>query len=286
MTPNMRARLQPFHDAAIGRGIPADEVEHWLQLARPCTILAQDGDGPVVGRFGGPLRLPADTATPGFPFVASIDLAALPDEATDLGLPPDGSLLLFALPDVAYDSSTLGEAVYVPAGTPVAERAKTGTWLETQDEREVVERYPQGWLRGTATVSMPFVYEVPIPDPPFGEPLPGHPHSSQLGELWEQIRGEIAPWGPLQIGGYASEEVMDEQDPVAAAAWYASKAAEKGSWGTGAAVSGAAEDWVLLADWEPGITGREGSTVHWVIQRDDLAARRFDRTFTSVFWNP
>lgn len=28
-----------------------------------------------------------------------------------------------------------------------------------------------------------------------------------------------------------------------------------------------------------------GATVHWAIQREDLTARRFDRAFTSVFWN-
>ncbi|MBP2338862.1 hypothetical protein JOF41_005040 [Saccharothrix coeruleofusca] len=30
----------------------------------------------------------------------------------------------------------------------------------------------------------------------------------------------------------------------------------------------------------------EEATVHWAIQRDDLAARRFDRTFASLYWNP
>jgi hypothetical protein len=45
-------------------------------------------------------------------------------------------------------------------------------------------------------------------------------------------------------------------------------------------------DWVLLADWYTGIERWEGATVHWSIQRDDLAARRFDRAVTTVFWNP
>ena len=70
--------LQPFRDEAVAQGVPADEVDRWLDLARPCAILAQDWDGPVVGRFGGPLRLPAAAADTYFPFVASIDLASLP----------------------------------------------------------------------------------------------------------------------------------------------------------------------------------------------------------------
>lgn len=64
------------------------------------------------------------------------------------------------------------------------------------------------------------------------------------------------------------------------------RGAADGTWGGGGAVSDAVADWVLLADWAPGIRGREGVTVHWSIQRADLAAGRFDRTFTTVFWNP
>ncbi|MEU6064831.1 MULTISPECIES: hypothetical protein [Streptomyces] len=53
--------------------------------------------------------------------------------------------------------------------------------------------------------------------------------------------------GPLRIGGYASHECT-ETDPV--------------------------------------VDGREGSTLHWVIPRQDLAERRFDRVHVSFFWNP
>ncbi|MGW3980131.1 hypothetical protein [Streptomyces mirabilis] len=57
------------------------------------------------------------------------------------------------------------------------------------------------------------------------------------------------------------------------------KAAEAGWWG--GPVSGDVSDWVLLADWHAGmdVQGWESATVHWVIQREDLAARCFDRAF-------
>ncbi|MFF4259727.1 hypothetical protein ACFY1L_52095 [Streptomyces sp. NPDC001663] len=42
-------------------------------------------------------------------------------------------------------------------------------------------------------------------------------------------------------------------------------------------MSAAVEDWVLLADWDPDIDGRESATIHWAIRREDLAARRFGR---------
>ncbi|MEU4484343.1 DUF1963 domain-containing protein [Streptomyces purpurascens] len=264
MTPDMRDLLRPFRDEAIARDIPVDDVERWLGTARPCAVLTRDGDrggdGPVVGRFGGPLLLPADVPDPVHPFVASIDLAALPADATDLPLPPDGRLLLFAFPETANDYETMGSVVYVPAGTAVTERDRNA-WnsFDFEDEKAMFEAFPQGPLRATAGVSLPYHHAA--------------------------AQGAIAPAGPLQIGGYAWEEAICT-DPVADAVSHAVKAAEAGRWD--GRVSGDVSDWVLLADWQAGmdVEGWESASVHWVIQREDLAARRFDRTFTDVFWNP
>jgi hypothetical protein len=67
-----------------------------------------------------------------------------------------------------------------------------------------------------------------------------------------------------------------------------SRTVARGAWTDKRYVSGDVSDWVLLADWQAGmdVEGWESATVHWVIQREDLAAWRFDRAFTSVFWNP
>jgi hypothetical protein len=75
-------------------------------------------------------------------------------------------------------------------------------------------------------------------------------------------------------------------DPVAVAVSRAVRATEAGLWE--GPVSDDVSDWVLLADWQAGmdLQGWESATVHWVIQREDLAVRRFERAFTSVFWNP
>src|SRR3954447_23922051 len=91
--------LDGFRGAALARDIPEADVERWMGLVRPCALLTTDGDGPVVGTFGGPIMLPADAEKPWFPLVATIDCAALPPEATDLPLPPDGKLLFFGYPD-------------------------------------------------------------------------------------------------------------------------------------------------------------------------------------------
>ncbi|MEN8652096.1 DUF1963 domain-containing protein [Streptomyces sp. 21So2-11] len=250
------------------------------------ATLAPEGDGPVVGQFGGPLKLPADTSSPLFPFVASIDLAALPDDATDLPLPPDGHLLLFAFLEDDGDFANMGEVLYVPAGAPTEERDQSSSaWFEIDEFREIVEAYPQSQLRATTNISLPYHCAVELPERPYSAPLPGHPHSKELVQVWEDTRKDITTGGSLQIGGYASEEAI-HLDPVQGVVSCAVRAAEAGHWGGGAVVSDAVEDWVLLADWNPGIAGMEGATVHWAIPREDLAARRFDRTFTTVFWNP
>ncbi|NGO14363.1 DUF1963 domain-containing protein, partial [Streptomyces sp. HC44] len=220
------------------------------------------------------------------PFVASIDLAALPADATDLPLPPDGNLLLFAFPETADDYETMGSVVYVPAGSAVTERDRHA-WnpSDIDDYEAMFEEFPQGPLRATTHVSLPCHEAVELLDKPGSGPLPGHPRSEELVAVWESTRDAIAPEGPLQIGGYADEEAV-YTDPVATAVSRAVKAADAGRWD--GPVSDDVADWVLLADWLAGmdVQGWESATVHWVIQREDLAAQRFDRAFTSVFWNP
>ncbi|MET7475978.1 DUF1963 domain-containing protein [Streptomyces sp. NPDC005648] len=300
MTPELWNRLTPFRDKAVAQGIPADDVERWLSLARPCLTLTRaedgdgdgaddgsgDGDGPVVGRFGGPLLLPAGTPDPEHPFVASIDLAALPAGASDLPLPPDGRLLLFAFPETADDDETMGSVVYVPAGTDVTERDKHA-WNSSDwdDDEAMFAEFPQGPLRATVQVSLPHHKSVVQPGMPWGGPLPGHPRCEELVAVWESTRADIAPEGPLQIGGYADEEAIDT-DPVDHAVRLAVNAEDAGT--ADGAAPGDASGWVLLADWVAGmdVQGWESATVHWVIRRADLAARRFDRAFTSVHWNP
>ncbi|MBK3582083.1 DUF1963 domain-containing protein, partial [Streptomyces sp. MBT65] len=251
-----------------------------------------EGNGQSVGRFGGPLLLPAEVPDPAHPFVASIDLAALaalatlPADATDLPLPPDGHLLLFAFPETADDYDTRGSAVYVPAGTPVTERDRNA-WnpFDFEDEEAMFEAFPQGPLRATPGVSLPYHHAVESTGRPGSDPLLGHPRAEELTQVWETTQNAISPQGPLQIGGYAWEEAI-HTDPLATAAYRAGKAAEAGR--RPGPVSADPSDWVLLADWQAGmdLEGWESASVHWAIQREDLAARLFDRTFTSVFWNP
>ncbi|MET8278002.1 DUF1963 domain-containing protein [Micromonospora sp. NPDC005174] len=112
---------QEFRGAAREEGVPADEIERWVRLARPQTELVPKGDGlPVVGRFGGLAALPqGEEWPPGQCLVLTLDLAALPSHGHDLDLPADGSLLFFVEPRF---TPTRCRVVHVPAGTPVTER--------------------------------------------------------------------------------------------------------------------------------------------------------------------
>lgn len=291
MNPDLAERLAPFRAEALGRGIPPEDVERWIALARPSATLVTGGDGPVVGRFGGPLMLPADAPDPWFPLLATLDCAALPEETTGLRLPPDGRLLLFGFPEMTYYGGTAGEVVHIPEGTPVEERntrcphvfGEEGDGFDATDALALHEQFPREELRLAPDVSLPYHFLAPSPEPG-GETitLPGHPRAWDLAEIWHETCGGIVVDGPLRIGGYAFHECT-ETDPVADAAADAEEARRhRGD----SAELPAPGEWTLLAQWDIGLTGREGSTLHWVVPRQDLPEHRFDRAHASFFWNP
>ncbi|MFG2785241.1 DUF1963 domain-containing protein [Streptomyces prunicolor] len=291
MNPDLINRLTPFRAEALGRGIPPEDVERWIATARPSATLVTGGDGPVVGRFGGPLLLPADAPDPWYPLLATLDCAAVPEETTGLQLPPDGRLLFFGFPEMTYYGGSAGEVVYIPEGTPVEERNTKYACVYGEEGNEFVDgamlgiyaQFPQEELRLAPDVSLPHHFLVRSPESADDTvTLPGHPRGLDLVEAWEETCGDIVVDGPLHIGGYASHECT-ETDPVADAAEDAEEARRHRA---DAAELPAPEEWTLLAQWDIGLTGREGSTLHWVIPRQDLAERRFDRAHVSFFWNP
>ena len=153
--------------------------------------------------------------------------------------------------------------------------------------------YPQNELRLSAEVTLPFHLTITDPEQPFPAPLPGHPRSRELVEAWyqscERIIGFDVHGRDLRIGGFAFDGDT-ETDPVFNAARNAHVQQCCGLHGpckpcTAGTQLPAPEDWLLLAQWNVRLTGREGGTMHWVIPRQDLAERRFDRAFVSFRWN-
>ncbi|MEY7975079.1 DUF1963 domain-containing protein [Streptomyces pilosus] len=275
--------LNTFRANALAKGIPPEDVERWTATARPCAILDRRGDGPVVGRLGGPLLLPPDVPDPWCKLAATLDLAALPAGVTNLDLPTDGRLLLFADPDPdRIGEGNLGTALHIPAGTPVEERHLDldPEWRNYSYETE----FPEGLLHLRSDVSLPWHTSVRAPGHPFScRTLPDHPRADELLDVWEELPGSDFSLG-IQLGGYAEDEDRLE-DPSVAAGREASQAEARGELPRSEA-DVRPEDWVCLAQWQHGIDGLEMALYSWSIARQDLAVGRFDRVYATMTWNP
>ncbi|MGA5447975.1 DUF1963 domain-containing protein [Streptomyces umbrinus] len=238
--------MDPFRNEARSRDLPEDEVERWLATTRRSAMLglaaeaplAGPPEGPLAGRLGGLPPMPNDEPVPDLPFLASVDLAAVPPGATDLLLPEDGALLFFADTEDPWSGDDWHRLVYVPVGTPVSERESACEWLP--------EVRPARDLHLTIKPSLPNR----------GLDTEEFPHGGELGSVWWKTCGEMTTDGPVQIGGFPwvwNSDPLTDHDH-----------------GPG--------DWVLLAEvGGDGVTEGDLGVVHWVIRRDDLAGRHFDR---------
>ncbi|WP_448315883.1 DUF1963 domain-containing protein [Streptomyces sp. CO7] len=283
MRPEVLDTLTEFRETALAEGIPPEDIRRWTDIARPCALLDTRGEGPVVGRLGGPLLLPVDAPDPWCKLAATVDLAAVPAGVTNLDLPADGHLLLFADPDPdSIGERNLGGAFHVPAGTRVEERHLDldPEWRNYPYETD----FPEGLLHLRSGVSLPYHSSVRAPGDPFGwEHLPGHPRADELVEVWTETPGDDIHLG-LQLGGYAEDEDQWE-DPSVAAGREAARAEARGELPPSAAEVRPG-DWVCLAQWVHGLDGLEMALYSWSIARQDLAAGRFDRVYATMTWNP
>ncbi|WP_329246461.1 YwqG family protein [Actinoallomurus sp. NBC_01490] len=232
-------KLEVLREEALKKGVPAPDVERWLSTARRRVTLLTTGDGPVVGQAGGHPILPVDAPDIQWPFVFSLDCAAIPRQATDIPLPPDGHLLFFTQSD-DFGPDLNGEVMYVPAGIPVVERTS------------LPDDFPRSDLYLSIVPSMPDE----------GPDQPEHPYLNELKDVWTEKKDDIIRDGPIRIGGYPDEiqinpvEQAEEEDP--------------------------GKEWILLAEWDTPVWSGALGIVHWVIPREDLAARRFDQVRISL----
>jgi hypothetical protein len=240
-------RLEPFREEARKRGVPEENTARWITaVTLPCAMLHLADDAPqgapAAGTIGGRPHLPADMPLPRLPFLASVDLAAIPWDATGLPLPADGTLLFFAdtkdLSPVGGNSPHL--LVYLPAGTPVTERTPP-----SPSDEHWPEPFPEAELRMTLDPSLPNRAEC----------SEGHPYGDELGGAWWDASDSVATPGMLQIGGHP---------------WV---------WSNDPRPSG---DWVLLAELGvDDMLDNDLCLTQWVIRPEDLAAHRFDRARAS-----
>jgi Domain of unknown function (DUF1963) len=254
-----------FRSETAARGLPPDTVEYWIRTARPAVYLAEGGEGPLAAQFGGDPMLPDDAPEPYGDFVAAVDCALLPPNATDLPLPPGGQLLFFAVAEVMGHGVQPGRVVYVPADMPTTRRLGETGARQAYESRQLRTLWHQmSWPNG------PDGYHDD------GKRLEGnYMLLDQLAAAWSHVVGWRPGW-TLQIGGHPN---FMNWDPVEVACDETPGGDDSG--GSGA---GDGSDWVLLASWECGedVSELDHGLVHWVIRRRDLAALRFDRVFLYV----
>ncbi|MFF7553796.1 DUF1963 domain-containing protein [Streptomyces olivaceus] len=279
MRPEALDKTRRFREKAQARGVPSPAVEKWLESARPCATLSTGTRGPVVGRLGGPALLPADAPVlpPRTYLIASLDLGALPEDATTMHLPRDGSLLLFAR-SYEYGLEAGGEAVYVPAGTPVEERRLDSGYAADDPWSGLESRLAEaGELRLSHDLSLPD-NEV-LFDPA------EHPHAGNLRAAWADVAYEDRPLrgkGHLQLDGYSWDPYGEADVLTGAAEIAARQAGEPPTTPADPWEEPRPEHFALLAQWygEAHVDGQ----VYWTAARADLSAHRIDRTSVHGFF--
>ncbi|MFI5490785.1 DUF1963 domain-containing protein [Micromonospora echinaurantiaca] len=239
---------QEFRGAAREMGVPVDEIERWVRLARPQTELVPEGDGlPVAGRFGGLAALPeGEEWPPGQCLVLTLDLAAIPSHGHDLDLPADGSLLFFVEPDFTPNDCRI---VHVPAGTPVTEHPNPGV--------PVFDPIP---LHARAGWSLPEnEHEVPF-DLRLDDEV-----EEAIGEvMWDLEDNDYA----FSLGGYGSASTGGADNPILNANEHTVLAT------------------VWLDEGQVGDAfGETLIVVNFMIKHADLAERAFDRIWLMTDFN-
>ncbi|KAA6213664.1 DUF1963 domain-containing protein [Streptomyces albofaciens JCM 4342] len=264
----MERTMSPPARLAAGL-MPADAAERWTALLRPAVRLTRPDDrrgplaGPPVGYLGGRPELPDDVPWPVWEgngpltFVASLSLSALAGADLDIPLPEDGTLLFFVsygpgqgdgVPGLGPEGQRGARVVYVPEGTPVAERRVPGG-LE--------EPYPRVPLSAEPEMTWPDREEFWLGDLVGASPGDELPEwadafddalTDLMPEVWHRVGGY-----PIPIQGGLDCDFLGEDEDL--------------------------DDWVLLAQIDSDHRARmdwvHQGTLYWLISRADLAARNF-----------
>ena len=213
--------------------------------ARPgCTNTAKDRWSGTPGAIrrcpptsSGPWITTAARDEP-IPFVASIDCGALPPGALDIALPADGCLLFFT----DYDDFNAGDSrvIYVPEGTPTAERA-------ARYPEDTYGRFP---LHYVPHWKLPEDEASPAAPVRPGQPLPPAPSRG----TWVGSGGP-PDTGKMTLGGYVTKIQDDPRPDDKSRVLLAETSVGEDTFG----------------EW------RGFAIIHWIIPQEDLAEKRFDR---------
>ena len=283
----MQISESPLAEAGRRYFSPAD-AETWIKLLRPGFHLRAlaDGEEPV-GYLGGTPRLPADVEWPVWEghgpldFIAAFDCARVPTEQLDIPLPESGTLLFFyfdglGMSSVAYtdpDSVFNGTRVlYLPADAE----------LTARESPEGTSPFPRLDLGGELIATAPdnenaaLIAAYGDPNDPVG--YTDYPTTDPDGTgFWDEVSAfRRDHWPHHRVGGY-SLPVQGAVEPEGATAFHPGKEEE-----AAAARKELATDLVLLiqidSDSRSGMAWADAGRLYWMIRREDLSARRFEKT--------
>ena len=268
-----------------------ENAETWISLLRPGFHLRAlaDGEEPV-GHLGGNPRMPADLEWPVWEghgpldFVASLDCGQVPTDALDIPLPESGTLLFFYFDglgssSVAYndpDSVFNGTRVlYLPADAELAPRPapeNTSPFPRLDLGGELIATAPDN-----ENVALIAAYGDPNDPVAYCEYPTTDPDGTDFWNDLSAFRRDNSPHH--RVGGYALP-VQGAVEPEGAQAFHPGKEEQ-----AEAARKQLAADLVLLiqidSDSRSGMEWADAGRLYWMIRREDLAARRFDKaTFT------
>lgn len=274
------------------RHLPPAVAERWIALIRPAVRLRTCRRGEKrVGQLGGVPSLPDDVAWPKWEgegslnFVASIDCGRLPSGAFDIALPDSGTLLFFYFDcesgyfDPEYPPRTVGvwdpesligaRVLFIPAGTPVAERA-TPSDIQPYD---FVPLTAKPILTGPDWRHPAFraaCLDLSDADRAF---LDDHAN----GDKFAGALSRLTPSPHHRVGGHAvpvqgAVELDVAQASLGVRGPFDAEAL--------AALKQEGQRWTLLAqidtDREADMMWGDVGTLYWLIRPDDLAARDFE----------
>jgi Domain of unknown function (DUF1963) len=273
------------------RYFSAADAETWIGLLRPGFHLRALAPGEQVAAYlGGDPLLPPDVEWPEWEghgplsFVAAVDCGEVPTHELDIPLPTSGALLFFysdGLGDntVAYtdpESVIHGtRVIYVPADAETAPRRAP----------EGMTPFPRLLLGGEMIATAPdnenaaLIAAYGNPDDPDAYCEYPTTDADDSG-FWDEVSAfRRDHWPHHRIGGYALP-VQGSVEPEGAHAFHPGKGEE-----AEAARKELAAQLLLLAqidsDARTGMGWGDTGRLYWMIQRDNLAAGRFDKaTFT------
>lgn len=279
-----------FRLAALGSGIPDDEISRFSEHLRLAIGLSAGAGGSPVGHIGGLPRLPVGMKWPSagdiaLPLLLSVDCGALP-EVDGFALPTDGTLLFFVHQEMDFDASRAdpgqyARVVYVPEGTDtvVAEPSDPACAGERTDVCARLEADLPLWLEEGDEDWHEFWEDLEWDDmSPLQQQLARYlerelPHLDELRALAH----DLWPSGAhLAIGGYADDE--------ATVGSITARTLANGQW---SAVSEedalrSASEWIPLA--QEGRVHEEHYT-KFLIRHDDLAAARWDKALSVTMFD-